>query len=153
MTPESMGPMGRPGAAAFGWRLMAVFVLGLAVVLMHSLGAGHHGTATTAHGTHAANGTPGAAAEPQHTPVAGMATSHVSATCLDCLSPGEHALGAMCLAVVSSLVSMTILLALWHLLRRSIPLSLPAWSRVVLVWRPPLRRMALSPIEVCVLRT
>lgn len=36
-----------------GWQLVAVFVLALAVVGMHSLGAGHHGATTTVgHGSH-----------------------------------------------------------------------------------------------------
>lgn len=153
-----------------GWQLVAVFVLALAVVGMHSLGAGHHGaTAPVGHGSHqaAAGATVGvhdhllatgsgsdhhAAADAAAPTVAHEAmTSGDMATCVGCLADGE-AMGAMCLAVVSSLLALALLLSLRHLLRGRPALTLPAWVRAAVTPCSPLRRMALSPIEVCVLR-
>ncbi|WP_156969830.1 hypothetical protein [Knoellia subterranea] len=158
-------------AARRGWRLVAVFVLVLAVVGMHSMGAGHHGAAGSA-GSEShqmlAAGTIGA---PTASPTTGSGSHHsvadpdgatvtkalnsevITATCFGCLAPGGDALAAMCLAVVSSLLALALLVALRHLLRGRVALMLLSWSHAGVAVRSPLRRMALSPIEVCVLRT
>lgn len=157
-------------AAPRGWRLVAVFVLVLAVVGMHSMGAGHHGSAAPAgHGSPQLSA--GATIEANTLPIATGSGSHHSvadpeavipstvlkneavATCLECATTGGGAMAAMCLAVVSSLLAMALLLALRHLLRGRAALMLPPWSRALVAMRSPSRRMALSPIEVCVLRT
>ena len=152
-----------------GWQLVAVFVLALAAVGMHCLGAGRHGATTTVgHGSHL---TAGAEVEADdHLPATSSGMDHhaadvaaptvaqeamqtgVMATCVGCLA-GEGAMGAMCLAVVSSLLALALLLSLRHLLRGRPALTLPAWARTAVTPRSPLRRIALSPIEVCVLRT
>lgn len=165
------GMLAPVAAAPRGWRLAAVFVLALAVVGMHSMGSGHHGaTAPADHGSHqlAAGVAVGAHG---HQPTAGSGSHHDAADpgaviasetvvkseavvpCLECLALGEDALGAMCLAVLSSLLALALLLTLRHLSRGRAALMRPLWSRVVVALRSPLRRMALSPIEVCVLRT
>ena len=94
-----------------GWQLVAVFVLALAVVGMHSLGAGHHGATTTVgHGSHL---TAGAEVEADdHLPATSSGMDHhaadvaaptvaqeamqtgVMATCVGCLA-GEGAMGAI----------------------------------------------------------
>jgi len=154
-----------------GWQLVAVFVLALAVVGMHSLGAGHHGATTpVGHGSHQAAPEAAVGAHDHllatssgmdhHAAVdaAAPTISHealksgVMATCIGCLSSGD-AMGAMCLAVVSSLLALALMLSLRYLLRGRPALTLPPWVRAALTPRSPLRRMALSPIEVCVLRT
>lgn len=158
-------------AAGRGWRLVAVFVLSLAVVGMHSLGVGHHGATTTAgHGSHQSAAASAADAQ-DHLLATSSGTHHVTAgsgavtvsddamksgvtaTCIGCVASGGHALGAMCLAVVSSLLSLALLLSLRHLLRRRLALTLAPWLRSAVTPRSPLRRMGVSPIEVCVLRT
>ena len=49
------GMLASVAMARRGWQLVAVFVLALAVVGMHSLGAGHHGATTpVGHGSHQA---------------------------------------------------------------------------------------------------
>lgn len=164
------GMLASVALARRGWQLVAVFVLALAVVGMHSLGAGHHGATTpVGHGSHHAAA--GAAVEAHDHPLAtssGMdhhatdaaaptvaqeaMTSSVMATCIGCSASGD-AMGAMCLAVVSSLLALALLLFLRHLLRGRPALTLPAWVPSAMTPRSPLRRMALSPIEVCVLRT
>lgn len=159
-----------PAAAARRvWRLVAVFVLALAVVGMHSMGAGHHGaTAAAGSGSHqmlASSTIDGLAGSPMEgsgshhnfavpeTTATTALKSVVVATCLRCLSPGGDALAAMCLAVVSDLLALALLLALRHLLRERRALALPSWAQAVEAVRSPLRRMALTPFEVCVLRT
>ncbi|KGN29758.1 hypothetical protein N802_11445 [Knoellia sinensis KCTC 19936] len=151
-----------------GWRLLVVFVLAVAVVGMHSMGAGHHGSGEAAshhqvaagatHGVHPAPPAAGSAshhamADPETAPSLLALTSVVVAACHGCLDPGFDAMGAMCLAVVSSLLALALLLALRHRRRSRAALILPWWSRATVAAQPPLRRMALSPIEVCVLRT
>lgn len=151
-----------------GWRLLVVFVLVVAVVGMHSMGAGHHGSGEAAsHHQVAAGATNGAQqalsaagtashhtmADPETTPSLLALTSVVVAACHGCLDPGDAAMGAMCLAVVSSLLALALLLALRHRLRSRAALILRSWSRATRATQSPLRRMALSPIEVCVLRT
>lgn len=157
-------------AAPRGWRLVAVFMLALAVVGMHSMGAGHHGAgesashsnhqmaAGTTVGTHPTSPATGpgsnhSVADPEAAPAFTVLKSVVVAACHGCLALGGDAMGAMCLAVVSSLLALALLLALRHLLRSRVALTLPSWSRAAVPRRSPLRRMALSPIEVCVLRT
>lgn len=164
------GMLASVAMARRGWQLVAVFVLALAVVGMHSLGAGHHGTTTpVGHGSHqAAAGATGEAQDHLLATSSGMdhpaadaaaptgpheaMTSGVMATCIGCLADG-NAMGAMCLAVVSSLLALALLLFLRHLLSGRPALTLPAWVRTAVMPRSPLRRMALTPIEVCVLRT
>lgn len=150
-------------AARHGWRLAAVFVLMLAVVGMHSLGAGHHGAALAAHHETAqltsastiatGTGSHHKVADSETVMASTVAAHQAVATCLECAATGGGAMAAMCLAVVSSLLALALLLALQHLLRRRVALILRPFSRAPIAMRSPLRRMALSPIEVCVLRT
>jgi hypothetical protein len=155
-------------AARRGWWLMAVFVLAVAVVGMHSLGAGHHGaTAPSDHGEHQvvsvgahayqqANMAPSEQgfADPTGQSRPGhVAPSQAAAACIGCESEGGLALGAMCLAVVASLLAMALLASLRRLHGGRLALMLLEWAHVMVKPRPPDRRMALSPIEVCVLRT
>lgn len=164
------GMLASVAMARRGWQLVAVFVLAVAVVGMHSLGAGHHGATTpVGHGSHqAAAGAMGEAQDHLLATSSGMdhhaaeaaaptvaheaMTTGVLATCIGCMAGGD-AMGAMCLAVVSSLLALALLLSLRRLLRGRPALTLPLWVRTAVTPRSPLRRMALSPIEVCVLRT
>jgi len=160
----------RTSAARRGWWLVTVFVLTVAVVGMHSMGAGHHGaTAPPSQGGHAlasatseAHGYQQASVTPTEHGFAmpagqrgpgQIAQSQVSAACLGCAGEGGVGLGVMCLAVVSSLLAMALLASLRRLHRGRIARTLSGWSHVMVAPRPPGRRMALSPIEVCVLRT
>lgn len=153
-----------------GWRLLAVFVVALAVVGMHSMGAGHHGAGESgSHTTHplavglsgeshpaslvAGPGSHHSLAGPEASAAFTVLPSVAIAACHGCLAPGDDGMGAMCLAVVSGLLALALLLALRHLLRSRACLTLPKWLSAAVSMRPPLRRMALSPIEVCVLRT
>lgn len=154
-----------------GWRLVSVFVLVLAVMGMHSMGAGHHGVASpTSHSAHqAAAGIPLGANDHRTMPVSGShhdpaaadaaSSSDISvhadsvAPCLACSTLSAGSLGAMCLAVMSTLLGWVLLRALRQIVRGRAALTISLWSRLGLPLRSPLRRMALSPIEVCVLRT
>ena len=157
-------------AARRGWWPVVVFVLAVAVVGMHSMGGGHHGaTAGTDHGprqlasvhgvTHLHQQLSTASSEQGVTDPAGqvrpgqIAQSQAAAACIGCESEGALALAAVCLAVVSTLLAMALLASMRRLHRGRIALTLLEWSRVMVTPRPPDRRMAVSPIEVCVLRT
>jgi len=160
----------RAMAVRRGWLVLAVLVLAVSVVGMHSLGAGHHGSTNVGHGSHEmaagdagqARGhvVPGSSAIDHHAADEGATSSSQDArsssvvtTCLGCSAPGEGAWGAMCLAVVSSLLALALLLALGQLLRVRGALAMPPRWRATLVPRPPTWRTALLPVEVCVLRT
>lgn len=167
---ENRRMMGSVPKVLRGWRLVAVFVLAIAVVGMHSMGTGHHGageagshathhqvagqTAVTAHPASLAGpGSHHASAGPEGISDLTGLTSVAVAACHGCMALGGDAMGAMCLAVVSGLLALALLLALRHRLRARTSLTLPSWSRPTVTSAPLLRRMALSPIEVCVLRT
>ena len=63
--------------------------------------------------------------------------------------PGRQgAMGAMCLAVVSSLLALALLLSLAAPVAWAACPDASAWARTAVTPRPPLRRIALSPIEV-----
>lgn len=160
--------VGAANVALRGWRLVSVFVLAVAVLGMHSMGAGHHAMAsTTSPATHhVAAGAPPeghdhlatAGNGHQHAPVtAGFSipSDHAEAvvSCQTCSSLGAGSLGVMCLAVLSTLLGWVLLRALRQRVHgRAVPI--PAFrAPLVVAVRSPLRRMALSPIEVCVLRT
>lgn len=168
-------------------RLLSVFLLALAVIGMHSMGAGHHGSASPfSHGSHqltapmtgsghdhpahdhqavkspglhadAAAVGPRALAvaasrlEADPRPEAGPSTE-VAATCATCSTVGAETLGTMCLAVLSALLAWVLLRALQRRVRET-PALTPALRPGIVVSRSPPRRTALSPIEVCVLRT
>lgn len=144
------------------WRLIAVFALALAVIGMHSMGAGHHGTASPlSHGTpHVAAGSTDGSHD-QHA-MTGRDSRHEAAdvraagavaTCHGCSTLGQDDLGALCLAVLSTLLGWVLLRALRHASRERVVLTIPRDLQVARVRRAPLRRMTMSPIEVCVLRT
>lgn len=170
-------------AARGRWHPLALFVLALAVVGMHSLGMGHdmghtprhgqvmemvpmapvhaaHGSAAhtgtvtpstdhATHGTHAAHGTRAAGIQaPASTP--GNQPQVDAPTPQDVMG----SMAAMCLAVVSKLLALA-LLALCALLLRRTSLLPRAGNRAdgLRVARLALRRLSLTPVEICVLRT
>lgn len=137
----TVGPM--TSLARRACTLLRVLLVAVAVVAMHSLGAGH-GPPMAGHpaagGSHVA------------------APSHPTGDCTPgCLTPDEsgtgHLMGAMCLAVLSSLLALVLLTA-----RRSRASRVPTDAsrtsrRVIAPSRAPPRRLALDLSQVCVLRT
>jgi hypothetical protein len=154
------------------YRVLALLVLAVAVVAMHSLGAGHDHLAPAHPGTDP----PGHAAEPimaamsHHgdepvvlaaAPTTAMvlaAAPEPGAACGDAcrVAAGDeagHLMGAVCLAVLSSLLVLVLLLALRARGRRNRITAAEHWVRWVAPRRGPPRRVALSLAQVCVLRT
>jgi hypothetical protein len=133
--------------------LLGVLLVALAVVAMHSLGAGHGPPAAT----HQAVGMLGGVhhADPaQQFSAPIQPAGDCTPGCLTADETGAgHATGAMCLAVLSSLV--TLLLLAVRRSRASRASADATWTslQVIAPSRAPPRRLALDLSQVCVLRT
>lgn len=161
------------GLARHASRGLAVLVVAVAVIAMHTLGVGHGnamsasvgghelGHAPAAMSSHSVDGVVGVIGAPLGTgePSASTVLAQPSAADCDsgCLGPGgdavSHVMGSMCLAVLSALFLLIMLWLLQLQVRRS--RMAPRQRTRTTAWAPrgPPRRLALSLAQVCVLRT
>lgn len=158
------------GLARHATRGLAVLVVAVAVIAMHTLGVGHGNAMSASVGGHelghasaamSSHGVDGVVGAPPGTgePSASTVRAQPSAADCDsgCLGAGgdavSHVMGSMCLAVLSALFLLILLWLLQLQVRRS--RMAPRQRIRTTAWAPrgPPRRLALSLAQVCVLRT
>ena len=145
--------------------VLAVLLLAVAVVAMHSMAAGHGGSpvhdVTTAgtrhHADHVSRPMTYAQTVPAAGTVLGISGTAPTACAMECAGPAStgagHDASAMCLAVLSTLLALVLLRV-----ARAGVCRVPATAcappvPVLAPTRGPPRRMAVAMGQVCVLRT